>query len=288
MKVCVELPVESRGIARVRDNLIKYKPDSVEIVKNATEADLTILHVIGRHDRVERQVNNLRASGKQYAMIQYCIRSTMSPSTADWINMWKGARLVWSYYYLPELVWQDHVSESFPFYYAPLGVDADVFKESPFYKQFVVGATSQHALSEGARECAIASQHTNKEMFFLGHELRRSNVHCASGLSDDKVASYWSKCKYISGLRRIEGFELPVIEGLMCGARPIVYDQPHYRAWFDKFAVFIKEGSREEVIEQLEVLFARDPNPVTEEEKVLAKSMFNWQTIITNFWKQLI
>lgn len=289
MRVYLELPTQSRGIRRVRDMLVKYKPESVEVVDTPKDAELEIIHVIGRHDSVELRIELLRRAQRPYAMIQYVIRSSMKPHTMDWVRMWENSRLVWSYYDLYALMDEDNTPGEFPFLHAPLGVDTDIFYDKERERDFIIFASSQHALAEGARECAFAAKAVNMKMFFLGHELRRGDdVVCKSNLSDEAVANYYSRSEFVSGLRRIEGFELPVIEGLMCGARPIVYDKPHYRRWFNNFAIFIPEGTREEVIDSLIKIFKEGAEPITEKEKILAKDMFNWQTIIGEFWKRLL
>ena len=300
MKVYLQPDVYSRGVVRVADALMQYAPPSIQLVQDPFDADLEIIHVYGRHDRVERRINLLERKGKPFAMIQYVLRSAIRPSTHDWIEMWQKAKLVWSYYDLPELCREDGMGEQLPngdytmpgfnFYYAPLGVDPEVFKQTHYNeKRFIVGACSQHALSEGARECAIAAKNTQNQMFFLGHELRRgADIVCKSRITDQDVANYWSQCRYVSGLRRIEGFELPVIEGALCGARPIVYDRPHYRKWFNEFAIFIKEEPREKVIANLEKIFTGFYGEINENDKALIRERFNWETIITNFWNQVL
>mgnify|MGYP001592084341 CR=1 FL=1 len=291
MKIFLEPTTDSRGVMRVRDALVRYKPKNVEIVSSPSECDLAVVHVYGRHSSTEKQIASLKKAGKRYAMIQYALRSTMRPSTKDWIDMWKGAEVVWSYYNLKELAIEDNVSGNFLFYYAPLGVDPKVFKETKQERKFIVMASSQHALAEGARECAFAAKAVRKPMFFLGHELRRgSDIICKTGISDEELANYYSKTTWVSGLRRVEGFELPVIEGLLCGARPIVFDRPHYRHWFDKLAVHIPEEPREKVIENLTGMFQMAdivPPTVTEEEKAIVRERFNWQTIMKGFYGQL-
>lgn len=292
MKVYLELPTESRGIRRVRDALVKYAPPSVEVVQRPQDADLEIIHVIGRHDSVKARIDALRVKNKPYAMIQYCLRSTMNPKVQDWIDMWKGATLVWSYYNLAEMYVQDYRETPdqlpFHFFYAPLGVDGEVFTDMNFYAdppEFVIGASSQHALSESARECAFAAKEVGRKMFFLGHELRRGkDIVCETNLTDEELAQRYSECEFVSGLRRFEGFELPVVEGLLCGARPIVFDRPEMRHWFGEFAEFIPEESREKVIESLVKLFKKGANPVSEAEKAIARVRFNWDIIIRGFW----
>jgi len=294
MKVYVEPHTDSRGILRVRDALVKYAPQEVEFVPEQGQCDLAILHVFGRHTSTGKTIQWLKEHGKRYAMIQYCLRSTMRPATSDWIDMWAGAKLVWSYYDLPAACSMDGMlyggKRKFSFYHAPLGVDAGIFypRHSPFSK-FIVATCSQHALSEGVKECVVAAKRLGKTVFHIGHELRRGpDIVCKSGISDEDLAWFYSQCRYVSGLRRVEGFELPAAEGLLCGARPILYDQPHYRTWYDGLATFIPEESREKVTDHLEALFSSAYTPVTRDEIEEGKRRFNWQTIITGFWEALL
>ena len=92
---------------------------------------------------------------------------------------------------------------------------------------------------------------------------------------------------FVSGLRRTEGFELPVIEGLFCGCRPVVFNSANYRQWFDGFAEFIEEGPRGEVLGQLVALFAQPLRPVTPEALERARARFNWETIVRGFLDRL-
>lgn len=294
MKVYLELPRQSRGIGRVRDALVRYKPRNVEITLDPSQADLTIFHVVGRHDKVEERINELKVDGKAYAMIQYCLRSTMRPKTTDWIDMWKGAKLVWSYYDLEQMhstdTWTYTKIPRFNFYYAPLGVDTDVFYDEGFKKrQYIIANGSQNYLSESTKECYVASQAVNKKMLYFGEDLHREGVDCITGISDEDMQMVYSQSVFVSGLRRTEGFELPVIEGLMCGARPIVFGRPEMRKWFREFAIFIQERPREEVIEDLICTFEMDYNSIiSKEELALAKERFNWQTIIKGFWDNVL
>ena len=100
------------------------------------------------------------------------------------------------------------------------------------------------------------------------------------------MAGYYRSCDFGSGLHRIEGFEFPVLEGLLCGARPICFDLPCYRAWFDGLAEFIPEDLN--VVENLVKLFIKGPRPVTEKEKAIVKKRFNWQKICKGFWSKAL
>lgn len=298
IKVYLEPDEFSRGIQRVSTALVRYMPDRFELVFNEKQADLVIIHVTGRRDSIINRVERLEKVGKKYAMIQYVLKSSQKPSSLSWINLWNNAELVWSYYDLPEIYYEDcknifgetAIKKDFPsFYYAPLGVNIDVFFDRHYKnRDFIIGASSQHALSESVRECAFATKNIGKKMFFLGHELRRGDdIVCKGNLTDKEVAEYWSRCHFVSGLRRIEGFEFPVIEGLACGAIPIVFDRPEMRYWFGDLAVFIGENDRNKVIKDLTTVFSIDYPTYSSWIKATLHDRFNWEKIIKNFWKKL-
>ena len=295
MRVYIELPVESRGLQRVRDALEEYSPANIQIVPDIAQCDLAVIHVYGRNTSVQKQIASLEKAGKQYAMIQYVIRSSMRPNTKDWIKMWMGAKVVWSYYDLAQLIEEDYGERPrnlpFRFYHAPLGTNFDIFNGNAL-KKYIIAAGSQNYLSESAKECVVATKETGNLMFYLGKELNRgSEIICKTDISDEELASYYRQSTFVSGLRRKEGFELPALEGLMCGARPILFDRPEHRRWFQDLAIFIPEEPREKVIENLKGIFEFSkalPPTVTEQEKTIAMMRFNWQTIMEGFWSRVI
>jgi glycosyltransferase involved in cell wall biosynthesis len=78
---------------------------------------------------------------------------------------------------------------------------------------------------------------------------------------------------------------MPAAEGLCCGVRPILFDAPHYRTWYDGLAEFIPETDREQIIKDLTSLFKKPIREVTPNEIEDARARFDWEKIVTNFWK---
>lgn len=292
MRVYLAPPkVASPSLMRVTDALVQHKPEWVEIVPAEDLADIVVLHVIGRQDQTIKQVWQLNCKDKDYAVIQYAIRSTLRPETEGWLPLWRHAKVTWSYYDLPELVAEDGITgnaANFDFYHAPLGVD-EVFTQSLNYDKriFQILTSGQSYLTESVRECLLAARAVGTDIYHLGDNLKMKNAWCGTGLTDRELAGIYSQCKYVSGLRRVEGFELPAAEGLMCGARPIMFDRPHYRKWFNDWAIFIPESPREETIEHLRNVFSSPYNGVTQDEIAAARQLFNWERIIKNFWERL-
>lgn len=291
MKVYLETFSDSLALARVRQALVTYKPRKVIVTDNEREADLVIIHINGRRDAVERRIMEIRRRNKEYAVIQYALRSTQKPKTGDWSQIWTRARLVWSYYDLPRLCGEDgpfwSKDDSFKFYHAPLGVDSRIFKPQRVSGtgKYIVAAVGRDWLTESVRECVLAARAVDRTACYIGPEINRAGFSQARDVSDLLIAQLYSFSNYVSGLRRIEGFELPAAEGLLCGARPILFDRSHYRQWYGMWAEYIPEAPRQEVVDSLVALFSAPPRPVTPAERKDAREVFNWHDIISGFWR---
>ncbi len=286
MKVFAESDRADFAIHRIVNAVKKYAPSRVEFVKNEDEADLLILYVYGFRRHTKYRIDRLHKKGKKHAIIQLCIRSTPNPNTLSWIPLWEKAEVVWSYYDLRKLCKQDGNKAKFNFYYAPLGVDSEIFKETKYKRKFVIAntGTGSRFSNECKNEVISAARTLGKNIFQLGYGAR-SDVAYSNGMDDKMLAIYYSACEFVSGLHRVEGFELPVIEGLLCGARPICFDRPHYRHWFDKLAEFIPEEG--DIVDSVRKVFEKGAKPVTDKEKEYVKTHFDWKKITKGFWQRL-
>lgn len=280
MKVHTKTNIDSRGVQRVAKAMGEFFGDI-----SYEEADVVFIHAVGRLDNLKRIAQKIKESGKEYAIVQYALRSTQKPSTKDWFKLWCDAKVVWSYYDLNTLCAEDNLdSDFFNFYHAPLGTN---FEHSNSTKEFIIATSGLSYLTESVRECVLAAREIGKRTFHVGPNLGIPNVIYAEGMTDEELMKYYSHCSYVSGLRRIEGFELPVIEGLMCGARPVVFDRPHYRNWFGDLAEYIPEDDRQGVINSLEKIFSSEVRKVTKNEIKYAKEFFNWQRILRSLSEKL-
>jgi hypothetical protein len=278
--------VPSHALDRIDRALQKYAPLSVSFVRES-EADVVVIPVIGRRDAVEDRALKATERGQAYVLAQYCIRSTKTPHTSAWLDLWGKARLVWSYYDLPALIREDGTSLAVGnFYRSPLGVEAGVFRLGTGKRPYLVMSSGGGYLTESARECDVASQGLGPAIHLGRHTGRDTHV-VFNGLPDSEVVRLYQGTRWVSGLRRKEGFELPAAEGLLCGARPILFDRPHYTHWYGEHGDYIGEGSREEVIESLRTLFSRTPRPVTEKEREAAVRTFDWRKIVEGFWERV-
>lgn len=287
----------SRAMTRVANALTFHSPSDVEIVQDRMVADLVVLHTIGYPETLEF-IEMLMKQNKKFAIIQYCFKTTQRPTAKDWMPLWQEASVVWSYYNLAKASLDENILPEANFYHSPLGVDP-IFKSQ-------IGSSLNHRpigvmtsgfvsanCAEAIEEVAWAATKNNLSVVHLGPKnvvgmrnipLNWTSIH---NIPDDKLAEYYAKSMWVSGLRHGEGFELPVLEGLICGARPLVFDRPDMTQWFEDYAVKIPEYSDEVLIEELSQIFKYQPKPVSLEERKEIAARFSWEPIVEGFWRKL-
>lgn len=302
MRVYLQPPQPSRGLDRIATALRRYAPASIEVLSFPRNADLTVIYAIGRRDACYRQMDEILKRGKRYAVVQVCLRSTMTPNTQSWMQLWESAAVVWSYYDLREAFFNDGgranpFSTWVNFYHAPLGVDASVFYPNwNVRKLFTVATSGQSYLSESVRECWLAAKEVEGYVYHVGPRLSQAKNGIVfsqdkkyNRFDDDiQLSASYQQCSFVSGLRRKEGFELPAAEGLLCGARPILFDTPDYRWAYKSWGEYIKETDRQGVVDQLVQLFRQGARPVTAHEREEAAHWFNWERICGEFWRRCL
>lgn len=284
-----------RGLHRVADALARYAPPEVTIVDSAVEADLVVIHVIG-HGSLDGWAFR---DDQKVAAMQYCLLTTEDSRAEAWLPFWSRCTAVWSYYDLHAYldVRREEMGSGgramwskCNIYHAPLGVDGEVFQPSdPLRKRFGIGTSGFIAETEGVKECYVACHAAGRDLFHLGPNLGLGpGVLSMHNISDADVADMWSQCSYVAGLRRIEGFELPALEGLASGSRPIVFDAPHYRQWFGEHAEYVPEVGFDEVVEAIKVILSKPVRPVTPAERSHVLARFDWKTLVNGFWQEAL
>lgn len=295
----------SRAIQRIGDALARHVPAGVEVarfdgirkdqkrgreIEGERDGDVVVLFVNGIIDHQTALAQRCLDRGQKYAVVQIALRTTRQPLPSQWFDIWRRAQTVWSYYPLLKWMEEERSHLAFDFYHAPLGVDSQVFTAEPAVARDVLVCTSGARRSqESVAECDDAAVALGGTVFQLGNEFNmRARTHYAVGITDAEVAAWYRRCRWVSGLRRHEGFELPAAEGLLCGARPVLYDKPHYRCWYDGLADFVREGQANDVTRDLVALFQTGGRLVTAAERERAKNLFNWETICRGFWERVL
>lgn len=279
MRVYVKAPPKlSRAMYRVANALERYAPDGIHVVQTPEEADLLVHHVIGS-EAIDYKPT------KPCAVLQYCVNSATPEGSAPWRPLWSRARVVWSYYDLTT-----HMPSDACFYYAPLGIDP-IFRaqvgNSPrdigLLTSGYVNGQGQEAIEEpilAARGHGLTTVHLGP--LPTGLRILKDIDITGAGIPDTKLVGLYRRTQRVSGLRYVEGFELGCVEGLACGARPVVFDRPEMRAWFNGHAEFVPED--EHLEEALARVFAVEPEPVSESERAAVLARFNWKSLVSEFW----
>ena len=271
----------SRAMHRVGAALRAHAPAWVEVVDDVTTADVEVLHVIGA-DAIPYAL----ATDRKVAVIQYCFKTAGAEDTAVWWPLWEKALVTWSYYDLPTVP---------RFYYAPLGIEP-VFLE-PGYSPAVRDITLSSGYvsgpgSEAIEEFALASARAGLRPLHLGPKPVGMSVfprgwRSIHDCTDADLADTYRQTLYVSGLRHVEGFELPVVEGLAGGAIPICFDRPETRRWFNGLALFVPECDGPELVDGLTQLMLSGARPPVHLRAAVAQTRFDWATIARGFWSRV-
>ena len=277
-----------RGDAQyIERELKKRAPRHITWVQDINHADFLIEPIIGPNEELDYHLSlNI-----PYAVLFYC-----GPSeglSREYMNtIFKNATLTYSYLDL------EGKGLEGKFILGPMGVDPAKFQcVNVGHRTFNTLTTGYMAESEGINSMVWANQQVGQRLIHVGGNLKVdfpqgvgsvSGVTHVENITDDELVAYYNDSRYVSGLRRDEGFELGVIEGLLCGARPICFDQPNYRRWFDNLAVFVPEVERGQLATELVGVFRGEYKPVTQAERDYVCEFFGWDRVARLFWDNLI
>ncbi len=280
MKTYFEVGFPSWGVGRVAFQMAKYLPKEIEQAGDPGSAKFTVLHVIGRRDHMLNTAKKIIAEGNQYAVIQYALQSTRNPNPKEWLELWNHAKVVWSYYDL-----QKYTSHNF--YHAPLAADPNVFYPMNIDKKYIIGANGDDYARECVGEVRLAAWETQKRVAHVGNKLTDDpNVDYFKNITDDELRKVYNSCQWWASFRRKDGFEMPAVEAMMCGVRPIVFDTPNYKQWFNGLAEFVPEVDSEKLSVILKHMLKSEPKPLSPEEVIEVKNRFSWGKIIKGFWER--
>lgn len=297
MRTFVRPPANmSKAMKRVADALERFAPHGVECVRRERDAQLVVIHAIGTC--AINHATKLTSHGKRFAIIQYCLRTTQQPDTQAWVDTWRRSVGVWSYYDLVRACHEDRTTLPLGLerrmLLAPLGVD-EAFRASDERgpSKFIILTSGYVAETECVSECWAAARAVGRRVFHLGpprqftdHDTR--HVTFGHGIDDGALAMAYRASDFVAGMRRVEGFELPAAEGLLCGARSVMLNRRHYRDWFGAWAEYVDEAEPDVVTRQLVELFERERRPVGDEAITAARERFDWGAIARRFWERVL
>lgn len=283
--------LHSRAMVRIAAALRSSMPAHYIEVGTIADADLVVLYVIS--DDAVPYAASLLDANKQYAVVQCCYVTAATGSTVityDWQVMWSHAAAVWSYLGLP-----------FKHYlHMPLGVD-DVFRQS----EIIAGATDRHLVLTTGYVNGDGCEAISDVWRAAGVVPRVSPLHIGparvegmsepddwlsvTDITDTHMLQLYRKARFVSGLRYIEGFELPAAEAACCGATPIVFDQPDMRWWYGDLAIFVPETGGESLVSTLSTIFSQsyDRLRLGAHKIAAARTRFDWSILCGRFWAEI-
>lgn len=283
------IALHSRAMVRIASVLKTYAPSSISITPDIFSADLVILYPISYE--WFKLIDQCKERGQGYAIVQCC---SGKEEGANWQHYWSNAVVVWSYL---DLNFDGYDKNNL--YYCPLGVDSYLSsnKSNPSVDRDIILTTGYtHGYpAEAILEPWIAAGKVGLKAYHIGgwpREIPRDislslPVTRVEGISDEQLALLYRRAKYVCSLRYRDGFELPAAEGLCCGARPILFDQPNLRWWYGSGAIYLPEVEKDALVEKLVEIF-RSNYPVGEQERKEAVRLFDWKPIAEGFWKEIM
>lgn len=294
IRVYIDRDVRRLKQVRIAQALAATAPPWVQLVTDSpSTADVQVLQVATVDARM-----GVKAS--RYAIVQHALayehkhggreQIKVPPAFNPWESLWGKALAVWCPADINAALRKCSAAE---YYHAPFGVDLGVFRPSEVARDvgIVTSGFSNHY--EAIAEAAAAAHQTGLTTVHLGPwEVDgmaaalpgRSTVN---SLTDNELAALYSRALWVSGLRYYEGFELPVLEGLACGARPLAFDTPDNRAYYGGHAVYVPVLQGEALVEVLAGLMATPPPPVNEVELQAVSARYDWEALANGYWAAL-
>lgn len=261
------------GIAftRISKALHQYSPPEFEWVDG--DYDISLIHVVGGEE-VE-----ILENAKNPIIFQQCYETT-DYKNIPWDMYWENALLNIAFRDLTQVT-----AKKIRFFHTPLGADPDLFFYNGQSKPLKVFTTGHVANTEHIDTLADACLEAGVDMYHTGEDFKFNNPRYffTKKLDDIKFANLLRRVQYVSCLRETEGFELAGVEGLFCGAVPIVPDLHTYQ-WYRGFARFV-DFSRD-IKEQLVEILKEEPT-VDLDLIDRAVQKFNWRKIITNIFTEI-
>lgn len=284
----VGMPHWGIGLHTAVEQLKRPTGPKVQFVSNVKEADIVVEQAIGA-----KCMRRIRARGKPYVVHQFCLKTAQwRRHREEWERFWRDAVCVVSYYdmtaYAPRSV------------LCPLGADFDLFRTAPGLRKrwdlMTTGyATGQEPIDHA--HLAMRQVKQNSQIVHVGGKCYSAgNVDHKERITDNEFASTVRQSRWVSCLRWVEGFEMTAAEALASGSRPIMFDLPCYRRWFDGHAVFvphtIRDGRRRvrgsRLVEDLSSVLLGQPEEVTDEERETLRRRFGWRAVANQFWSGIL
>ena len=250
---------------RVREQMKATAPTWVSFTKNEHEADAQVILAIGASG-VAPLMDKMPT-----ILLQLCYKTT-EMTAAWWSKIWEKCMLIGSYYDLDA-----------PNYVRfPMGFDPKVFyRDASIPRRYDVIVFGELDGTEEIKSVCRAFD----IIAHIGSDMQLGPGYVSySNITDERLRSIYSQSKYCIGMRHIEGFELPIIEGAACGCRPITLDLECYRHWYNDLPALFVDPDYSDIEKQLRNIKDLDLGMVP---KLANIKRFEQDNAWAPFWKKL-
>ena len=244
----------------------------------SSNADVEIVQVVGKAE-YDYLVN--KNSLSNVVIQQQCLFTT-GISLEKWVELWKQCKLIISFHDC-----KAYTEGKINFFMSPLGAEPDLFPigtQPRFYSIFSTGHVAETECLDKIFDACVCA---NRKMIHTGENFKWDNNHYQflGYMEDPWFASLLQKVKYVSGLRRTEGFEMHCIEGAMTGAVPIIPFIQTY-GYYKDFGIFI--DMNKDITQQLINILLSDYKPLSLEQINYVRDRFSWKRICNDIYNRII
>jgi len=104
----------------------------------------------------------------------------------------------------------------------------------------------------------IGGRDDNLASAFAPTDIRRENISMQGGVSDECLRDHYARAKYLVSASLYEGFNLPVLEGILNGVVPILSDIPIHRELYEEVAIFFDPADENDLAAKISELNMQD------------------------------
>lgn len=279
---------------RIAQALTATAPAWARVVQDVAQADVQVLQVVSLDAR--RAVKAPRYTVIQHAQQFEHRHGGRAPIVVPvgfnpWEALWAKSLAIWSPL---DIAKQLDGRSAARLYHAPFGVDSSVFRPSGAPRDVGLVTHGYSNFDEPIEEAAAAALRAGLTVVHVGpFEVDGMDPRISPGMSavnsltDNELAALYSRARWVSGLRYKEGFELPALEGLACGARPLCFDTPANREAFGDHAFFVPELTGDALVNQLATVLSHHARPVGVQELNDVTLLYDWERLAKGYWLAL-
>jgi len=285
-------PRISRAMERIRQAFVKYAPLGTEFINRPERDALHCIHWMGQNpkehtarDEILFSQPTLPLTGKHLVFL-HCPNWPYPQYEEQYRRILRGAELVVTH--TPEFLSYSGPIEGVKTHITPWGYDPEIFYQVPEPKRFTVLTTGYSAEQEAIDSVIEACYRMQLSVIHVGrlqgYVSPTPTFTSIENVSDQDLRTLYNRARFVSGLRREGGFELPILEGYACGAQPITFDHAGSQRWFKDFAILVPLLPKNELTFKLMGIL-REPRAITPDPRILER--FRWSKIMGEVWSQL-